>query len=321
MRTLYVVGNGFDLYHGLKTKYQHFGVFLKNGNPKIYDYLLCYYGLPDLDEDYLLWSEFEQSLANLDVEQVLEDNSHLVANPSSDDFRDRDWHTLTIEMEMFLKDLTLELIKEFNKFILNVKYPELDSGKRLSLNEKAIYLNFNYTDSLESYYGINENQILYIHKKASSSSDLILGHGSNPENFTEKEETKPENISEEELELWLEYMSDKYEYSFTSGKDELLKYFRDSFKETNKVIEENEVFFRDLCEVDEVIVMGHSLSEVDRPYFIKVKESINRNAAWHVTYYGNEEREKHRNSLREIGISDESIKLVEMNSLISAMAL
>lgn len=327
MNTLYIVGNGFDLHHDLETKYQHFGVFLKNGNQKIYDNLLYYYGLPHLnekDEDYLnnpLWSEFEQSLADLDVDQVLEVHSNLVANLSSADFRDRDWHGLTIEMEMFVNDLTLELIKEFKEFILNVKYPVLDSGKRLSLNENSIYLNFNYTDSLESYYGINENQILYIHKKAASSNDLILGHGFDPEIFTKKEEAPPENISKEDFECWNEYMSDRYEYSFVNGKDELLKYFRYSFKETKKVIEENEMFFRDLCGVNKVIVLGHSLSEVDRPYLIKVKESINQNAAWCVTYLGNEEREKHRNSLHKIGVNDESIKLVEMNSLINAIAI
>jgi DNA-binding protein Fis len=81
------------------------------------------------------------------------------------------------------------------------------------------------------------------------------------------------------------------------------------------------MFFRDLCGVNKVIVLGHSLSEVDRPYLIKVKESINQNAAWCVTYLGNEEREKHRNSLHKIGVNDESIKLVEMNSLINAIAI
>ena len=326
MHTLYVIGNGFDLYHGLKTRYQHFGVFLKGGKSEIFDCLLDDYGLPDLDEedeDYQfdpLWSEFEQSLANLDVEQVLENNSHLIANPSSDEFRDRDWHALEIEMEMLVEKLTVDLIKEFNRFILHVEYPELDERKILLLSEEAIYLNFNYTDCLERYYKIQDNNILYIHNKADKFGEkIILGHGFNPNNFKEEEESQPKDASEEELEKWYEHMSDKYEYSFSSGKNRLVEYFEASFKNVNKVIENNELFFKNLCKVKNVIVLGHSLSEVDRPYFIKIRECVDASAKWTVTYYGSEERDRHNRSLHEIGVEDSSIELVEMSRFVASV--
>ena len=44
MKTLYIIGNGFDMYHGLDTKYQSFGFFLKKKHSRIYDYLTDYYG-------------------------------------------------------------------------------------------------------------------------------------------------------------------------------------------------------------------------------------------------------------------------------------
>jgi hypothetical protein len=326
MDTLYVIGNGFDLYHGLKTSYQHFGIFLKNRKSRIFNYLLDYYGLPDLDVDdeYYqfapLWSKFEQSLANLDMEQVFDENSHLIASPSSDEFRDRDWHALTIEMDMLVTKLTVDLIKEFNSFILHVKFPELNETKRLLLSERAIYLNFNYTDCLERYYKINESNIFYIHNKADKlNGNIILGHGFNPSNFIEAEESPPENASEEDLEDWYEYMSNKHEYSFSSGKDRLVKYFEESFKETNKIIEDNKNFFKNLLNVKNVIVLGHSLSEVDRPYFVKILQSVDFSANWTVTYYGVDERERHKQSLYEIGVANRNIELVEMSRFVTSI--
>ncbi|AMC35357.1 bacteriophage abortive infection AbiH family protein [Janthinobacterium sp. B9-8] len=327
MHTLYVIGNGFDLHHGLKTRYQHFGVFLKGRKSEIYDYLLEYYGLPDIDEEDEdsqldpLWSEFEQSLANLDVEQVLDNNSHLIANPSSDEFRDRDWHALAIEMEMLVEKLTVDLIKEFNRFILHVEYPELDERKRLLLSEEAIYLNFNYTDCLERYYKIRDKNILYIHNKANKLSEkIILGHGFNPIIFKEKEESPPKDASEDELENWYEYMSNKHDYSFSSGKDKLVEYFEASFKKTDKVIQNNEIFFKRLCKVKNVIVLGHSLSVVDRPYFIKILDCVDASAKWTVTYYGDKEKKRHIRSLNEIGIEANAVELVEISRFVASVA-
>jgi len=78
MKNLYIVGNGFDLYHGLDTKYQSFAKFLAKKDNEVYELFLKYYGLPDISEDivtkeeYASWATFELSLANLDYEQVLD---------------------------------------------------------------------------------------------------------------------------------------------------------------------------------------------------------------------------------------------------------
>lgn len=51
MKNLYIIGNGFDLYHGLDTKYQTFAKYLAENDSEVYDLLLTYYGLPDISED------------------------------------------------------------------------------------------------------------------------------------------------------------------------------------------------------------------------------------------------------------------------------
>jgi hypothetical protein len=50
-KSLYVIGNGFDLHHNLDTWYSSFGLFLKNKYSQIYDVFLEYYGFGDLDEE------------------------------------------------------------------------------------------------------------------------------------------------------------------------------------------------------------------------------------------------------------------------------
>lgn len=171
MKNLYIIGNGFDLYHGLDTKYQSFAKYMAEKDNEIYDLFLTYYGLPDIsedpitDEEYAAWATFELALADLDYEQVLEDHSDSAANPAADDFRDRDWHTYQVEMEMIIEKLTKKLIAGFNNFILNVKYPSNIEDKKINIVPQSLFLNFNYTETIEKYYNISDKEICYIHKK------------------------------------------------------------------------------------------------------------------------------------------------------------
>jgi hypothetical protein len=48
MKTLYIIGNGFDIHHNLDTRYQSFANYLAENNSDVYDLLLNYYGLPDI---------------------------------------------------------------------------------------------------------------------------------------------------------------------------------------------------------------------------------------------------------------------------------
>ncbi len=123
MKTLYIIGNGFDIHHKLDTRYQSFANYLAENNSEVYELLLNYYGLPDItnpeltDEEYALWSRFEQALADLDYLSVLDDNSDLIARPGAEDFRDRDWHSYQIEMEEIIKDLTTTLISTSSEML------------------------------------------------------------------------------------------------------------------------------------------------------------------------------------------------------------
>lgn len=322
MKTLYIIGNGFDLYHGLDTKYQSFAKFLADNNNEIYDLLLTYYGLPDIsknpisDSDYAEWANFESSLANLDYNQVLADNSDAAANPFSSDFRDGDWHTYQIYMEEIIEKLTKRLSSIFNSFILSIIYPDKVDDKKIKLELDSIFLNFNYTETLEKYYGIKNTKICYIHNKSiDSESKIYLGHGTDPSKFEEKQPKPPAGLDEEGLAEWEEYISDQYEYSYESAKSEILSYYTKAFKNTQTITEINIDFFEKLNEVKKVFVLGHSISSVDLEYFKLIVKKIDKNAKWNVSYYSDYEKKAHIDTLLNLEVVNENIKQIRIESL------
>lgn len=322
MKNLYIIGNGFDIYHGLDTRYQSFAKFLSKADSKIYDLILNYYGLPDIsedpvsDEEYAAWATFELSLADLDYEQVLDDHSDSIANPGSEDFRDRDWHTYQIEMELIIEKLTDRLISIFNKFILNVQFPENVEDRKIRIIPDAKFLNFNYTNTLERYYEVESKNICYIHEKSSEKDcKIILGHGTDPDNFKVEDTKTPEGLSEEELYERRERMSDQYDYSYESAKDEILSYYTKAFKNTVSIIEKNIKFFENLKTIEHVYVLGHSISQVDIKYFETIAKYASQEVKWSVTYYSDYEKQKHFEALTAIGVKPENLEQIKMIEL------
>ncbi|WP_449568658.1 bacteriophage abortive infection AbiH family protein [Lelliottia nimipressuralis] len=308
---LYVTGNGFDLHHGLDTSYFSFGYFLRSHQRESYNNLVEFVGFTDLPEEldqldndeHPLWCEFESNLAGLNSQAVLDEFNDYLPHLSDPDFRDRDWHAFDIEMQRILESLTDGLFTQFTSFISLVKYPELAADKTLQLCNNALFINFNYTSTIECYYGIKSSQILYIHGNASLPGDrLILGHGIDPENFKEHPDEPPTDVTDEELEQWYQHMSDNYDFAYESGKQTLNRYFTQSFKNTEEVMSAGQAFFSQLNAVNEVIIVGHSLSAVDMPYFAAIKQHVQPNSTWTATCYLEKEREQHLHALQSIGI-------------------
>ncbi|MBS1744079.1 MAG: bacteriophage abortive infection AbiH family protein [Bacteroidetes bacterium] len=320
--TLYIIGNGFDLYHRLDTWYSSFGLFLKNNDNDIYEYFINYFGLPELDEDDEeslkdpLWSQFEASLASLDVEEVISEYSEFAANPASEDFSDGDWDTIAVYVSQIRDDLTVKMLDLFKEFVRGVEYTPEDQLTLLNINPSALFFNFNYTKSLEKYYHVVQSKILYIHNSAESEDKLVLGHGMNPKEFERKENTPPEGLNDEELHEWREARSDAFDFSIERGRDELIQYFSNSFKATSVLIEKNQPFFNSLTNIKKVYVLGHSLGDVDAEYFKKIISSINNNQTkWFVSYHNPNEILEKRSKLLSYGLLEEQIEIMKINEI------
>jgi len=321
MKTLYVIGNGFDIYHNLDTRYQSFARFLAEQNNEIYELLLQYYALPDItdpavtDEEYALWSRFEEALADLDYQSVLDDNSDYAASPGFGEWKDSQWHAYQIQMELIIKQLTTELIDAFSEFISQVDYSVVQKNPALKFEKDGHYLNFNYTETLQCFYHVPDEKITYIHEKAGQSSPLILGHGTDPENFVEPEEKAPVGLTDEEFENWREQKAEEWDFSTDSAKQEILHYYTTAFKNCEDIIIQKEKFFSSLAQVEKIIVLGHSLSAVDIKYFQKLKAVTNSGVSWQVSYYGDYEKEQHMQTLINLGVPVDKIVQISISDL------
>ena len=70
-KTLYIIGNGFDLAHGMATRYSDFKQWLiENGRIDVIHELESAFPVQK-DNEFLLWSDFEKALGLYDINKVV----------------------------------------------------------------------------------------------------------------------------------------------------------------------------------------------------------------------------------------------------------
>jgi hypothetical protein len=313
MKRFYIIGNGFDLHHGLKTSYYDFAQYLEKSNNELFTTLEKYISYPT--NQHSLWSDFETNLANLSIDEILDDNIIYLPDIMSDEFRDRDLHAFPNVMENFFRLLTEELFQEFQDFIQLVDFQESASSKMVELDIQATFLTFNYTNTLEKLYGVKRNKVTYIHNSAFYGAEsIILGHGMNPANFKQVTPEPPDNLNPEEYDRWYgENVS--WDYSFDTGRETLEKYFETTFKPTEKVIKDKQYFLQAINQFDEINIFGHSLSDVDMPYFREIYKHSKLDANWRVSYYSLNNKKHHFEKMTNLGITSSKLDLFELKDI------
>ena len=69
-------------------------------------------------------------------------------------------------------------------------------------------------------------------------------------------------------------------------------------------------------EIDHVYILGHSLNEVDQPYFKEISKSL-QNKKWICSYYSENEIERLANSLKDFQIDDYEFKKMQEIEIIN----
>lgn len=297
---LVVIGNGFDLAHGLHTKYSDFMKYLCSYEKEpqvIYDRFIRLDSVSLQDQErhrfyeaiskYIpeqdLWSSFEEALGFLDYEQIQEDNSCYFLDYGDDNWRDsanHDYQYMIGEDLSFASNIPrffLEWINQIDTDVSPIVSPNI-------LNRNCLFLNFNYTDTLEQVYDIPNTQILYIHGKASRGENIIIGHH-DAALFQEK--AIPAFNSAEEHEMYLDSLDE--DFRLQEAREIIRGYFRKTYKDTASIIQQNKSFFNALRPTDEIYILGHSLSPIDFDYFIEIARSVLPSCKWYISYYSQED--------------------------------
>lgn len=259
--TLYFIGNGFDLFHNLKTHYSNFRDWLikyrYNDFVEVMERLF-----PALQNgEYLLWKDFEEALTNADL-----------LNAHNDFFQgnDDEWFNIDVQSRVTerIKYQLDKIPHHLRQWIESIKIN--DVPKLLDLSTESIYLSFNYTLLLESTYFIPSDHILHIHNSIQVEEQLITGHrsGYNEDGITTNNinvEKSTQNIANE------------------------LNRLR---KPVDTIINRNRSFFDSLSNISNIVVFGHSLSEIDRLYFTEVFYHVKDDAKWYFVVIDEEAKKK-----------------------------
>lgn len=286
---LWIVGNGFDRAHGLPTGYADYYRFLvDNGEEWMASMLEFYFGNVPGHPVNILWSQLEKALGIYSIDSIY-------------DFL-KEGHTLDLdhvsqyvgEVESEVQYHFVEICEKFSETFTNWCH-SIDLGGTKQRNEfgfiaNDIFLTFNYTDTLEAVYGIDERRVLHIHGRAAYGDGLIVGHN-NPAKM-------PKGIEDDFLDN-------------TANIRAIVDTVNKLEKKTKQIIAANKPFFDSLGNIDEVKVYGHSIEEVDMPYFEEVKKNVAQNAKWQ--FYCHDERKvgHYEDVAKRLGIEDRCDIVVE----------
>lgn len=295
---VFIIGNGFDKGHGLKTGYLDFRTYLENlYRDFLYAFEEHYYIYPRADEDAkkkLLWNELESNLANIDEDVIIEQAVSIDMDLESGDVGIED--TLYYYFTDEYKYIRL-LEKYLKQWVRTMRIRDINRPTTLITDvADATFITFNYTSVLETVYKIGEGKIIHIHGSLRERDGApILGHGNKLKikNIKEKRQIAEKEFNEKEISI-CKVVEDYY---LQTHKD-IIKYMHKLSILKNK-------------DINEIIVIGHSLAGVDMPYFTNIDLFTNKKANWIVYYYSASESQKMFNNLVSCGVDKERIEMLQ----------
>lgn len=267
--TLNIIGNGFDLMHGVKSSYYNFANTLGKNNSLRFA-LETYLNVEDL------WADFEDALAHINsdvmfgvVDMWLDD-----FNAYDPDAQAADFFVAVDAATGPAQTITQDLPRRFRMWVESLKVPDIAYRPLNGVIRNSKTLNFNYTEFIEDLYGVDKENICYIHgcrrkEKYRPKDKLILGHvpGAGDNDI----------VGDYRLP---KYKSSRKRYMVGAAIDTAARnlswYDEETTKNCKDIIKSHQEFFDDISNVNRIIVVGHSLSPVDWDYFKKII-SVNKN--------------------------------------------
>ena len=295
MSKLFLIGNGFDLSHKLKTNYDDFRNFLKKKYLASEDFYaitnlatlgineIAYiddneianviFNLIDVSTKEKLWKDFECSLGYLNFDEIFDhlqtgpiDDNDEKYNPYHDAHNREDISSNFISVIPRIEDFFSEWISSI-RIRKNVKN---DNFEKLIDKEQDYFITFNYTKTLEKLYYVRN--ICHIH--GTIGGKLIFGHGNK------------------------EDMTDKFMGVYNGAEDNLSYFYECLRKDTDLALSENETFLNNLKTINfcSIYSFGFSFSDIDLIYIEYLCKNINtRNIVWYLHRYD----EKNHNLIKE----------------------
>lgn len=288
MKTLYIIGNGFDRAHDMETSYGHFHKWLYKQGKK---YMRAAYFADSIDvaqNGKSLWKQFEEGMGIINLRKYIKEITEDYNTDFGDEIAKSD--AFYAEMEYNVKMSYKELIEAFRSWAknLNTDYYEPEYGY---INQGDNYFfTFNYTDTLENVYGIAPNRVMHIH-----------GYSKDPKSTIQVGHTHHYEDNRDEI---IAILDELLPADCGDSCDKLIEALNTSIKPVKDIIRANDVYFRDLAalRIDKIVIQGHGYGEIDMPYFEKIK-SVCPNAQWELTWFSKDDELNANNMNKMLGLN------------------
>ena len=325
---LWIIGNGFDLYHGLKTKYSDYKAYLcqhhtckkecgrvpiknlpqevcrncckkncENGCRDRSCPVRKFNDLPRGASGKCAWRDLEGD-SYFDIEQMLK---------STDGYHDKNSESMESPaihlLHGYLDFARIFTGAEFYDWFCSVE-ADMPKDKKIQFLDEGrhdVFLTFNYTNTLQNVYHVDRERIWHVHGSVEQVAKALE---------REKEEDKWINkayIAHNCLEFGSPYLTkdavdtivDRYakEQNLSVEKTEKLRRCLSRLiKFLNKNIQDRLVLVKkfvaekcsDFAALEEVVVAGHSLSQIDSPYLDYLADYF-KCVRWRFFHNGNED--------------------------------
>ncbi|MDK0813381.1 AbiH family protein [Clostridium perfringens] len=292
---LNIIGNGFDLYHGLPSSYYYFGCYLIKNEPEFYEEIGKIYNFswiksigPAIAHDYkyvvedIFWREFEKHLGDVDEFFIIDTHEDDLGLEYND----------PVDIEMNENEIAERLKRHFVNWVIDTLDKEENYNiierlmkkisSRVMFNDDDYFIEFNYTHMLQRLYKISDDKIHYVHGECLGEDDdeLIIGHGNN------------QRI--DEIKKYIEELEKNYDFTqkMSNNINEyycLLRYIESLKKDVSVHSKMCNEFYEKIDDnLDYINVYGLSLGEVDIPYLQQIRLRW-PNSKWNFSYYYSED--------------------------------
>lgn len=300
-KALVVIGNGFDIMHGVKSSYWDFQKTIGKNSSLRFE-METYLDVPGD-----LWYNLEDSLGHMNYSMFLNPD---ILDMWLDNFGAYDPDAQAADffgaVETAISptfNIPRELNQRFKKWVKTLK---VGSDKRpfSMLHGDYRVLSFNYTEFIEDLYNAKYENVCYIHgcrkyRGKGKPDDLILGH------VPGMEEEQWDKVQLKPIKFKNTYKRYIFESAMETAAREAAWYDDSTTKKCGEILKKHQKFFDGLNDVEDVFVIGHSLSEVDYPYFEEVVKQSK--AKWVIGYHSLDDIKRLTDFVKHLGLKDVTV--------------
>lgn len=287
-QTLVIIGNGFDLHHGLNTRYTDFKNYLLNNDLELLEALENNFGL-DRNNDYL-WNCFEDKLkhcTSIPYDQNV---------PVSKETAETEISILIGQIFYIDSNLNQRIFDWISEIQQNEISSVLSCKEPILMGSDSLFLSYNYTTVLEDCYGISESRIFHIHGKFSQDNPEPLFVGFGDINFDVLEVYQKNIVPIDTRDgkglytMDLKGRESGLSSCFSNENCSQLEYFftnrnKTAFLSNVDLYNFNVKILRKLNKVNKVIILGLSLGTSDVLSLKLLRDKLGDDVHWYIGLY------------------------------------